>query len=519
MNSMQHMPLFESTPRQVKRAPEAAPAVSGRKDDRQLEGDEAGVSFPSLLEQKTDRQAKPEAKAAEVVAKDEAAVVKAEADTAQMATESGALDLEKVMAMLTETADAQKAAVVGPQVPLETTSASVAGDVPAILAQGLAVQGQAAAHMQNSPTTAQPEAANIATPAEQLLAQVPAKAAPVVTGTPAAGAPVAEALVTETAATIESAVKSVAEAATVLSATELETVAKGRETYSQVPVVSESQMMTDTLKNASRNSTESASQTALPEAAELPVPTVDTSADAGTNAETDSKESALPQAESEPAPLSLEAEMVKPLEQAVNVPHEVVSDAPQTDAPAAVNLDPSALARPAQTTVQAPATHLAADPTVSKSVKQQVVRHLSANLSDITGSQKITIKLNPESLGQIELNFEARDDRLTVAMSANTPEAEAALRDNMKDLTDRLVERSARFSQVDVRVEIKDGADTRQDNKQEQNKDQKNDDRRENAKQGGGNGQGHHGQTDQQSARAQEAWESAMSWQLANEEG
>ena len=163
------------------------------------------------------------------------------------------------------------------------------------------------------------------------------------------------------------------------------------------------------------------------------------------------------------------------------------------------------------------------DTATAQNIRQQVSAQVSSRLEEIVGSQKITIRLNPESLGQVELNFETKDDRLNLVITASSLEAESALQENMKDLADRIVERSARFAQVDVRVEIKDGADNRQDNKQDQKQDSRQDQRRDQSGSHGDESQSGHHQSGQHTRQAQKAWESAMSWQLAedaaNEEG
>jgi flagellar hook-length control protein FliK len=184
------------------------------------------------------------------------------------------------------------------------------------------------------------------------------------------------------------------------------------------------------------------------------------------------------------------------------------------DKMAAVAGDQVNVTRSGESQFSTPAAQPATDPVLARNIRQQVVRQFSSQLANVAGQEKITIKLNPESLGQIELNFEARDDNLKVVITANTHEAEGAMRESLKELTDRIVERSSRFSHVDVRVEVREGNDTRHDSKQDQKQDGKQDQKRDQGRQENNQGgQGHQGQ------QAQKAWESAMSWHLAEQAG
>ena len=84
-------------------------------------------------------------------------------------------------------------------------------------------------------------------------------------------------------------------------------------------------------------------------------------------------------------------------------------------------------------------------------VSQQVVEHLRSEMA----GQKLTLRLNPEELGQVEINLLALDDKLTVSMSAENKQAEAALKEGTRELADSIGEKSSRFSMVEVRVETR----------------------------------------------------------------
>jgi len=97
-------------------------------------------------------------------------------------------------------------------------------------------------------------------------------------------------------------------------------------------------------------------------------------------------------------------------------------------------------------------------------VSRQVVDHLRSEMA----GQRLTLRLNPEELGQVEINFHALDDKLTISMNAEGKQAQAALKDGARDLADNIGEKSSRFSMVEVRVETRGQQDqSRQDARQE----------------------------------------------------
>ncbi len=330
------------------------------------------------------------------------------------------------------------------------------------------------------------------------------------------------------------------------TASEMDTAVKGKATYTQAPIVNESQIVADSLKTQPKNQAVNAAASADVDTAEAGIkvaPAVDVDlGDAGESAVPDK-----PIAEATaPADIAVadiavadEVEVKTEIEPEEDLPvpaSEKPAAQPATDARTAsvmTETDPTipettvtaapdltVVNRNPDSSLHATQTQTANDPALARNVRRQVVRQFTSQLANVTGTDQMTIKLNPENLGQVDLSFEAQDDRLSVVISASTREAEGALRDNLKDLADRIVERSARFSHVDVRVDVRDG-DSRQDAKQDQKQDSRQENqRREQEKQG--NGQHEQGQG-QQGRQAQKAWESAMSWELAdqaaNEEG
>ena len=94
-------------------------------------------------------------------------------------------------------------------------------------------------------------------------------------------------------------------------------------------------------------------------------------------------------------------------------------------------------------------------------VHTQVLQQVSGSLVSGRDEQKLTIQLHPESLGQVDAELNASQDRLSLVLRASTPEAANALRANMRELTENIIERATRFQHVDIRVELRDGAEPR----------------------------------------------------------
>jgi len=409
-------------------------------------------------------------------------------------------------------------------------SAGVDNALPAVLAQGLAVRRQMAVNMDSVGATTNADAKPMA-PGTAGLAQA-GQTSPVKTAsgqTPAIQHPVAQTLSgpattaqphTETMpAANEPVAPATPNAEGPAAAITLQATAKGRQSYTPTPVVSESQIVADSLKSEAKihdpGHKSAADPSPVAATGEAITPAPDTAT--GQGAEGENRDAPLPDqaAATEGAAVQTKDIQVSATESSEQA---VAAEAAETALAAA---DPVSATRPSGSGGPASATQAAIGNAVARDIRAQVVRHVTNHVRDITGQEKVVIKLNPESLGQIELNFESREDRLSVVISASSPEAEVALRENLKDLTDRIVERSARFSHVDVRVEVKEGADSRSDNKQDQKQDGRQDQRRENGEQD--RDQNPDQQHGRQAQQARQAWETAMSWQLAddavNEEG
>jgi flagellar hook-length control protein FliK len=151
----------------------------------------------------------------------------------------------------------------------------------------------------------------------------------------------------------------------------------------------------------------------------------------------------------------------------------------------------------------------------ASTIRSQVAEQVARGLASSRGEDKLTIRLNPESLGQVDVDFSSTGDRLTVVMRASTPEAELALRAGAKELTDGILERAARYQHVEVRVELRDGPagrlarqDERQQDERHDRQDKGQDGKQDGRRDGRAEGRGRH--PDEMFDGAKSAWARAM---------
>lgn len=142
-----------------------------------------------------------------------------------------------------------------------------------------------------------------------------------------------------------------------------------------------------------------------------------------------------------------------------------------------------------------PTAHPLADHAGSN-IRQQVVQQIATGAAGAQGVEKMTLQLNPENLGQVEIRFEGAGDKLSVTLIASGKEAEQALREGVKEVADAIVERSGRWQQVDIKVEQRDIEDRRHDRGQDSRK----------------NDQQKHRQHDDGSRRNQDFGQQAEAW-------
>jgi len=96
--------------------------------------------------------------------------------------------------------------------------------------------------------------------------------------------------------------------------------------------------------------------------------------------------------------------------------------------------------------------------------QSSLAEEIATNFSDRNGVQTITLKIQADHLGQVDVRLQAKADHLTVRLLADTQESEAALRGNIKDLSEAIQKRIGRFQHVEVRVELKGSEDSGHEN-------------------------------------------------------
>jgi len=96
--------------------------------------------------------------------------------------------------------------------------------------------------------------------------------------------------------------------------------------------------------------------------------------------------------------------------------------------------------------------------------QSSLVEDIAANFSDRNGVQTITLKIEADHLGQVDVRLQAKADHLTVRLLADNLESEAALRGSIKELSEAIQKRIGRFQHVEVRVELKGSEDPGQEN-------------------------------------------------------
>ena len=87
--------------------------------------------------------------------------------------------------------------------------------------------------------------------------------------------------------------------------------------------------------------------------------------------------------------------------------------------------------------------------------QSRLAEDIAANFSERNGVQTITLKLEADHLGQVDVRLQAKGGHLAVRLLADTLESEAALRGNIKELSEAIQKRVGRFQHVEVRVELK----------------------------------------------------------------
>ncbi|MCK9997088.1 MAG: flagellar hook-length control protein FliK [Candidatus Krumholzibacteria bacterium] len=85
---------------------------------------------------------------------------------------------------------------------------------------------------------------------------------------------------------------------------------------------------------------------------------------------------------------------------------------------------------------------------------------IAAGFSNRNGIQNLVLKLDSDHLGQVDVRLQAKGDHLSVRLMAADRESEAALRGNIKELSEAIQKRTGRFQHIEVRVDLKDNQET-----------------------------------------------------------
>ncbi len=93
---------------------------------------------------------------------------------------------------------------------------------------------------------------------------------------------------------------------------------------------------------------------------------------------------------------------------------------------------------------------------VSRQVTIQLLKH-SGDAAAPGG--RLTLRLDPPQLGRVEVSFEPQGNRLLVTLTAQTPEAERALRSGAGELQHALAGAGGKWQDVQVKIEPASGRD------------------------------------------------------------
>ena len=104
-------------------------------------------------------------------------------------------------------------------------------------------------------------------------------------------------------------------------------------------------------------------------------------------------------------------------------------------------------------------------------IRNQVMNQVASRLEISPGGEKLTIKLEPEHLGKVEVQLTGEKDHLTIVLKASGQEAELALQKGIKELTENILDRSQRWQTVEVRVEARETPEDRSQGRSQERRD------------------------------------------------
>ncbi len=101
-----------------------------------------------------------------------------------------------------------------------------------------------------------------------------------------------------------------------------------------------------------------------------------------------------------------------------------------------------------------------------------VFRQVVQGLEIMAGGTKVTLQLNPESLGKVDITLTVKDMALEVRLVAENPQAAESLQNNIHELTKSLQDKASRYHHLDIQVETKDAGRPKAENAQPDRRDQ-----------------------------------------------
>ncbi|MFH1844469.1 MAG: flagellar hook-length control protein FliK [bacterium] len=103
-------------------------------------------------------------------------------------------------------------------------------------------------------------------------------------------------------------------------------------------------------------------------------------------------------------------------------------------------------------------------------VLTQILNQITQPDTVTNGQERITLQLDPPSLGKVEVQLQTQGDKLIITFHAASPEVAAALRERAEDLVEAIVSKGNRWTSVEIRQarEAKDGQ-YNQDNQDDPN--------------------------------------------------
>jgi flagellar hook-length control protein FliK len=93
------------------------------------------------------------------------------------------------------------------------------------------------------------------------------------------------------------------------------------------------------------------------------------------------------------------------------------------------------------------------EPLATERLIVQLLAQVVPKGAEVVGRQELTLQLDPPHLGKVEVQLQAENKQLVITLKAETAEAETALRARSHELVEGIIQRSDRWSDVQVRLE------------------------------------------------------------------